>query len=99
VSARAAVSSLSKNRWAAVTVDLPRCPGLVPSILEVTGSNPSQTLPTNGLDHAEYCMRRGLGFSGRTNRATAAGVSDDLDWPDNTNRVHGTRYRRINERH
>jgi hypothetical protein len=38
-------------------------------------------------------------ISVRANRATAAGVSDDLDWPDNENRVHGKRYRRINERH
>jgi hypothetical protein len=38
-------------------------------------------------------------LSVRTNRATAAGVSDDLDWPDNENRVHGKRYGRINERH
>jgi hypothetical protein len=32
-------------------------------------------------------------------RAAAAGVSDDLDWSDNENRVHGKRYGRINERH
>ena len=30
---------------------------------------------------------------------TAAGVRDALDWPDNENRVHGKRYRKINERH
>jgi hypothetical protein len=38
-------------------------------------------------------------ISVRTNRATTAGISDDLDWPDNENRVHGKRYRRINGRH
>lgn len=26
-------------------------------------------------------------------------VSDDVDWPDNENRVHGKRHRRINGRH
>jgi hypothetical protein len=26
-------------------------------------------------------------------------VSDDVDWPDNKNQVHGKRYRRMNGRH
>ena len=26
-------------------------------------------------------------------------VHDDVDWPDNENRVHGKRYRRMNGRH
>jgi hypothetical protein len=34
-----------------------------------------------------------------TMKSLFAGVSDDLDRPDNENRVHGKRYRRINERH
>ncbi len=34
-----------------------------------------------------------------TMKSLFAGVSDNLDWPDNENRVHGKRCRRMNGRH
>jgi uncharacterized protein len=57
------------------------------------GSDPSQTLQKR---RAGWCHRQAQNAClGKFD----TGVSDDLDWPDNENRVHGKRYRWINERH